>query len=160
MAVDRVSELSEIQKSCLRLVAANRTSKEIALDVGLSHMTVDQYLSRATAMLGASNRRDAARILIESEGPAQFKQFEFKPEPVAEPPVSAISEVSAADRMVPRHRTRTQRMMSQMAQQIGGTRHDFNLAEILTAILRMALITSAGIAAMIAAVYWLNLLFR
>ena len=39
------------------------SSKEIAIETGLSPSTVDTYLKAAMARLGASNRRDAARIL-------------------------------------------------------------------------------------------------
>lgn len=55
--------LSEKQKSCLRLVARGCSSKEIALQIGLSPSTVDTYIKTSMARLGASNRREAARLL-------------------------------------------------------------------------------------------------
>jgi len=67
MIAQQLSELSEGQKSCLRLVARGMSSKEIARATGLSHYTVDTYIKRALPVIGASNRRDAARIVINSE---------------------------------------------------------------------------------------------
>lgn len=60
---DRVDSLSEQQKNCLRLVASGMSSKEIAKETGLTPQTVDTYLKAAIARTGASNRREAARLL-------------------------------------------------------------------------------------------------
>lgn len=57
-------QLSERQKTCLQLVANGMSSKEIARSTGLSPRSVDTYLTSAMALLGASNRRDAARIFL------------------------------------------------------------------------------------------------
>ncbi len=43
------------------------SSKEIARETGLSHNTVDTYIKRALPLVGVSNRRDAARIIVEAE---------------------------------------------------------------------------------------------
>jgi DNA-binding CsgD family transcriptional regulator len=59
--------LSEGQKACLRLVAQGMSSKEIAKALDLTPQTVDTYLKTSMARLGASNRRDAARMLLASE---------------------------------------------------------------------------------------------
>lgn len=64
---DQLSELSEGQISCLRLVAQGMSSKEIARETGLSHYTVDTYIKRALPLVGATNRRDAARIVLDAE---------------------------------------------------------------------------------------------
>lgn len=61
------ASLTESQKACLRLVAQGMTSKEIAQRTGLSHQTVDTYLKTAMAKLKSSNRREAARALLEFE---------------------------------------------------------------------------------------------
>lgn len=61
------NQLSERQKDCLRLVARGLSSKEIALQVGLTPQTVDTYLKAAIARLGVSNRREAARLLQDWE---------------------------------------------------------------------------------------------
>lgn len=67
MIGQQLSELSEGQRSCLRLVARGMSSKEIARATGLSHYTVDTYIKRALPVVGASNRREAARIVVNSE---------------------------------------------------------------------------------------------
>ncbi|MEZ5708453.1 MAG: helix-turn-helix transcriptional regulator [Blastomonas sp.] len=76
---DPVESLTEAQKSCLRLVTKGLTSKEIALELDLSPMTVDQYLHKASTILAATNRRDAARKFAKIEKNQGFKQFELKP---------------------------------------------------------------------------------
>jgi DNA-binding CsgD family transcriptional regulator len=55
--------LSEGQKTCLRLVARGMSSKEIARETGLRPQTVDTYLKAALSRLDAPNRREAARML-------------------------------------------------------------------------------------------------
>ena len=59
--------LSEGQKACLRLVAQGMSSKEIAKALGLTPQTVDTYVKTSMARLGASNRREAARMLLAQE---------------------------------------------------------------------------------------------
>jgi DNA-binding CsgD family transcriptional regulator len=58
------SDLSEGQKTCLRLVAKGMSSKEIAQQTGLAWQTVDTYLKQAISRTGATNRREAARALM------------------------------------------------------------------------------------------------
>lgn len=73
---DRIDSLSEGQKACLRLVAEGVTqSKEIAQKLNLSHLTVDQYLSKAAKSLGATNRVEAAKRFTLME-----KNSEFRPQ--------------------------------------------------------------------------------
>jgi len=52
----------------LRLVARHHSSKDIARHLVISQHTVDGHLDEARRKLGATTRRDAARILIEGEG--------------------------------------------------------------------------------------------
>lgn len=156
---DRIAQLTDMQKRCLRLVAANRTSKEIAIEVGLTPMTVDQYLSRATAQLGAANRREAARILLEDDDQTPFRQFEFKPADLAGPQESPNQELSEANRMVS-DRQPLHRALGRIGDAIGGPRHDLNSLQVLVAIARTALVTTGALAAIVATGYWLNYLFR
>lgn len=60
---DRIDILSDRQKDCLRLVGRGMSSKEIAIETGLSPNSVDTYLKAAMSSLGVANRRDAARLL-------------------------------------------------------------------------------------------------
>ncbi len=80
---DPVDDLSEGQKKCLRLVAQGMSSKEIAKETGLSPPTVDTYLRQAMAKLGASSRREAARIVRERE---QSQNLISQSPAIAEPP--------------------------------------------------------------------------
>jgi DNA-binding CsgD family transcriptional regulator len=61
---DPTIQLSEGQKNCLRLVAQGMSSKEIAKQTGLTPQTVDTYLKASLPRLGASNRREAARLFL------------------------------------------------------------------------------------------------
>ena len=66
----RFITLSKRQKECLRLVYRRRTSKEIAIDLGIEKSTVDGYLAEAVRQLGARDRRQAAEWLFDHEGSA------------------------------------------------------------------------------------------
>ncbi|PIB92162.1 hypothetical protein CSW62_11625 [Caulobacter sp. FWC2] len=58
-----IAPLSDRQRQILRLVARGRTSKEIALAIGLSPHGVDMSLRKSCERLGVANRREAARLL-------------------------------------------------------------------------------------------------
>lgn len=60
-----VAKLSRRQIQCLELVGEGLTSKEIGRAVGLSPSTVDNHISTAVDRLGARNRIDAVRFLLE-----------------------------------------------------------------------------------------------
>ena len=64
---DRFEKVTDPQKQCLRLVADLMSSKQIARQLDISHHTVDQRLKRAQAILGASGRAEAARMLLNHE---------------------------------------------------------------------------------------------
>lgn len=73
-----------MQVNCLRLVAEGYTSKEIAKQLGLTPMTVDQYLHRAKNVVGAPDRRTAARLVFNGQTAEPFKPFELKAPAVAD----------------------------------------------------------------------------
>ena len=91
-----IQALSDSQKMCLRLVSAGYTSKEIARQTGLTAHTVDQYMSRAVAVLGVESRREAARLLAEVENDP-FNQFEFNSPRVA--PTADVAPILDAARL-------------------------------------------------------------
>lgn len=62
-----IGQLSDKQRQCLRLVGRGMSSKEIAIETGLTPLTVDTYLKAAISKLGVSNRREAARMFAEME---------------------------------------------------------------------------------------------
>ncbi|MBD8641495.1 MULTISPECIES: LuxR C-terminal-related transcriptional regulator [unclassified Sphingomonas] len=65
---ERVALLTDRQRSYLRLVLQNRSSKEIAAATGSSHRAVDKQLLKANNILGVPTRYDAARLLAEYDG--------------------------------------------------------------------------------------------
>lgn len=67
IVLNEFEKLTSGQKGCLRQVAFGRTSKETAIALGLSPLTVDTYIKKAMECVGASNRRDAARLYMEYE---------------------------------------------------------------------------------------------
>lgn len=58
----RVARLTVGQRACLDLVDDHATSKEIALQLGISRHTVDARLRQAMQILGVTSRREAAII--------------------------------------------------------------------------------------------------
>lgn len=77
MAQDRISRLSEGQRECLRMVYHHMETKEIARVLGLSPDGVAQRIKTAMRILGVHRRRDAARLVVEADGPDR---------PLANPP--------------------------------------------------------------------------
>jgi DNA-binding CsgD family transcriptional regulator len=60
---DRVAKLTEGQLDCLRLVSRHLSSKEIAVELGISPHTVDQRIRQALHTLEVPRRAQAARII-------------------------------------------------------------------------------------------------
>ena len=67
----RVSRLSQGQLDCLRLVDQHLSSKEIAVELGISSHTVDQRIRLALQILGVDRRSQAARLVAQEHGPYQ-----------------------------------------------------------------------------------------
>jgi len=64
----RLARLTEPQKECLRLVLRHKTSKEIAIILGLKPDAVDGRMRTAVRSLGVRDRFEAALLLAEHEG--------------------------------------------------------------------------------------------
>jgi len=62
-----MADLSPRQREILDLVAAGRTSKEIAAALGISESTVNWHLSNAFTRLGASSRAEAVARAMRDE---------------------------------------------------------------------------------------------
>ena len=69
--VDPVSRLTPGQLDCLRLVDQHLSSKEIAVELGISSHTVDQRIRGALQTLGVERRSQAARMVARTLGPYQ-----------------------------------------------------------------------------------------
>lgn len=139
------SELSEGQKTCLRLVAQGMTSKEIAQQTGLAPQTVDTYLKVALARLDVTNRREAARRLVAWELSQKS----------GSPSGAVAGEPSSSD---PPSRTggKTWRTLLGLPP-VGGALHDLTWARKTYLALRVAFISAAGLSAVtlvIAGLFW------
>ena len=68
---ESVARLSSGQLDCLRLVDQHLSSKEIAVELGISPHTVDQRIRGALQILGVERRSQAARKVAQELGPYQ-----------------------------------------------------------------------------------------
>lgn len=62
--VHAIERLTKRQKACLRLVGQGYTSKEIGRQIGISPVTVDNYVRDALSILQVATRAEAARMLL------------------------------------------------------------------------------------------------
>jgi len=92
----KLSLLTPQERECLRLVAQQRSSKEIAQELGISKASVDTYCNRARAKLGVTSRREAAQLVLEGSAGAPVTGFApplaipGAPAVVLLPPVSSL----------------------------------------------------------------------
>ena len=70
-ATSRVAKLTKGQLDCLLLVDQHLSSKEIAVELGISPHTVDQRIRVALQTLGVERRSQAARLVAQVHGPYQ-----------------------------------------------------------------------------------------
>jgi len=130
------------------------SSKEIAQQLGLSHRTVDQYINQAARLLGASNRREAARMLAFLEESA-LKKLQLKSQPVANPPISeeaeGVGQASDTGKKLPR--------ILRWVPPIGGGRHDLKATEVTRDIFLVSLFSMVVATGIITAIFWLNKYF-
>jgi DNA-binding CsgD family transcriptional regulator len=78
----RLARLTEQQRTCLRLVFAGLTSKEIAPRLGIEPGSVDQHIKAAMRILDVGDRRSAARLFAEYEG-RDLQQLVYQPPDIA-----------------------------------------------------------------------------
>jgi DNA-binding CsgD family transcriptional regulator len=64
MSKESIERLTARHRDCLRLVASNHSTKEIAIALKISPNTVDGYISEAKEIIGVPTRRDAARAFL------------------------------------------------------------------------------------------------
>jgi DNA-binding CsgD family transcriptional regulator len=69
--VERVAKLTPGQLDCLRLVDSHFSSKEIAVELGISPHTVDQRIRHSLQILGVERRSQAARLVAQHCGTYQ-----------------------------------------------------------------------------------------
>ncbi|MBP2275790.1 MULTISPECIES: helix-turn-helix domain-containing protein [Sphingomonas] len=90
MGAERIHELTPRERDCLRLVRRDRSSKQIAITLGISHHTVDARLKKAIQLLEVTSRYEAARLLAEFEADTEtpYQPLVSQPQPVAVTPIS------------------------------------------------------------------------
>ncbi|MGI8705984.1 MAG: sigma factor-like helix-turn-helix DNA-binding protein [Sphingomicrobium sp.] len=98
----RVARLTDGQLECLRLVDQHLSSKEIAVELGISSHTVDQRIRQALQILAVDRRAQAARIVAQYGEP--YQRLIHQP-PYIEPE-SAPGDHSAAVSNLIRHADR------------------------------------------------------
>lgn len=85
-----MASLSAQQRQLLRFAAQGRSTKEmLRMGVTLREGTIDNYLSSATKLLGASNRRHAGQLLVAFEA-EQSQLSHLRPDGVQPPADSGI----------------------------------------------------------------------
>src|SRR5688500_405648 len=87
---DVMGMLSPRQREILSLVAAGRTSKEIAGELGISESTVNWHLANAFERLGASSRAEAVALAIRDEADSDDHKVVSQRRP-GRPPLPPLS---------------------------------------------------------------------
>lgn len=94
-----LATLSDRQRAALRLVARGHDSKTIAPQFGKSHHTIHKDLERAMNALGARDRFEAARWVVDFEGD-RYEAFVYEPQSLPYPSKTstlASSEMTGSD---------------------------------------------------------------
>lgn len=145
---ESVTQLSDSQKNCLRLVGQGMSSKEIAIRTGLTPQTVDTYLKLAMRYLGAANRRDAARMLVSWE---QSQISGSPPQGVAPSPADGHQSTATSG---------WQWTGDPLLPPVGGIRNNLTIAQRTYAVLKVAAIASAAVIALVLSIAGLFRTFR
>jgi hypothetical protein len=130
------------------------SSKEIAQATGLSPRTVDQYVNKAALALGASSRREAARILASLEA-GESKKLQLQSQGLADLAETDSLGESGGNLTARTNASRIQRWLPPL----GGKRHDLTASETLGEIVKAALMAAVAFASIVAAGAWLQSLF-
>jgi len=153
--LERIQSLTDSQIKCLRLVRRGMSSKEIALETGLSPGTVDQYLNRATLTLGASGRREAARILDFSEF-KESRKFQLQSQRLAD-----FGKFGSIGRSGGEHSSRDAlASFLKWVPPLGGIRDEPRAGETVREIAKAALIAAVAFGTLVASGAWLQSLFH
>lgn len=86
---DESKRITEAQRVALRLVAQGYESKEIARRLGVGHHAIDKRIERAVRVMGATDRKEAARMLAIDES-STYERTAYEPSDLGFPPSDAI----------------------------------------------------------------------
>jgi DNA-binding CsgD family transcriptional regulator len=150
----RAEQLTDSQTRCLRLVSQGMSSKEIAKVTGLSPRTVDQYVNKAALTLGASSRREAARILNFAESD-ESKKLQLQSQGLADLAQPGTIPSGGSNQQIRGNARRLPRWLPPL----GGKRHDLTSAETVGEIVKAALIAAIAFGSIVATGAWLQTLF-
>lgn len=95
MDESRLSRLSNRHRDCLRLIGELKGSKEIARELNISQNTVNSYVAEAVALLGARDRRDAARMYSSLHAPEKVGDEYLRVEALVTTPPTLQGEANA-----------------------------------------------------------------
>lgn len=141
VADDAIKSLTEGQKDCLRLVNEHLTSKEIARKLGISPFTVDQRLDAAKSKLGATTRKEAARMFADAEKETLYQRLVYQNGSFAE-------DADAASKEAPSNRAaQVSKAFSQLISvpPIGGAEHDLSKKDIIRQSIGIAFLGSVAV---------------
>lgn len=136
MAQERIENLTQRQRDCLRLVAQGYTSKQIGRQLGISYSTVDNHLQAATKELNVSGRSEAARLLANTEVPLGTRQEM----PSYPPSIVGVGVLEDNDPAI-KQRDWRQRVLTAFPP-VGGRLNDFSPSQRLFALGRIAFLSS------------------
>lgn len=95
---DPTTRLTDRQRECLRLVGQLKKTEQIAGELGIAPSTVNTHIERAVALLGAANRRDAARMVLVSDTRPEKSPTEIDRLPETPPPSPTLPPPDALGR--------------------------------------------------------------
>lgn len=103
MPVERIEQLTQRQRECLRLYQQRYRVKEIARALGISENTASGYLTEAATLLGVGGRQAAAQALaaFEAAHPEARGRFSVGDTPSAEPPQGPPNRSNSAPASTP-----------------------------------------------------------
>ncbi len=139
---DPAANLTEGQKTCLRLVDKLLTSKEIARILGISPFTVDQRLDAARRKLKAATRKDAAKKFASLENSDLSEPFVYEAQQLEH------SRLPTSEIVPPKRSGQGLTQFSSLISvpPIGGERHELSKKEILFQSLNIAFFSTVVIA--------------
>jgi DNA-binding CsgD family transcriptional regulator len=140
-----ISRLTERQLACLELVSMGFTSKQIARKLGISHSTVDNHVLAATQLLGVTDRREAARLIM-----ALRQQLPRQAPELPQPQNSFIvPEPEASPQQGPAQHSPTGLVSGlKLLPPVGGTKNEQSLGNKTVQILSLAFLSTLGVLAM------------
>lgn len=136
MEQERIDNLTQRQRDCLRLVAQGYTSKQIGRQLGISYSTVDNHLQAATRELEVSGRSEAARLLTRYEAPPGSRQ-ELPRYPLPVAGTGVFEDTGPAN-----ERRGWRRRLSTAFPPVGGRLNDLSPSRRLFAVGRIAFLSS------------------